>query len=166
MAAVAARADERALTTLVDRHAARLHAFLARMTGEPVEAEDLLQETWIRIARGARRFDRRRRFRPWAYGIAANLARDLHRRRRVRRERAQEAAPDPPADRTSPLERIDLGTRLARLPDRLRAVVVMRYIEGFDEAETAAALGIPRGTVKSRLHAAIRALRESEEGLR
>ncbi len=162
MTAVAARADERALATLVDRHGERLYAFLARTTGDPVEAEDLVQETWIRIARAAPRFDPRRRFRPWAYGIAANLARDLHRRRRVRRERTPEPATDPAPTTPGPVERLDLRERLARLPGRLHEVIVLRYVEGFDEAETAAALGIPRGTVKSRLHAALRALRAEE----
>ena len=157
--------DERALGLLVERYAARIHAFLARVTGDRDDADDLLQDTWMRVARGARGFDGARLVRPWIYGIAANLARDLHRRRGVRLravQRADVAAPEAaPAFR--PVERIDMRERLARLPERLREVLVLRYFDGLDEAEMAEALGIPRGTVKSRLHGALRALRQSWE---
>ena len=152
-----ARGDEQALASLIDRYAARIHAHLCRMTGDRDDADDLLQETWVRIARGARRFDRTRRVRPWLYGVASNLARDLHRRRQVR-ARAALAEPSTGAAAT-PVERIDLRERLARLPDRLREVVLLRYYGDLDEGEMAAALGIPRGTVKSRLHGAIRELK-------
>lgn len=164
MAAVA-RGDERALGVLVDRHAVRLHAFLVRAAGSRDDADDLLQDTWIRAARGASSFDPRRRARPWLYGIAANLARDLHRRRsvRVRAAHAERSEPAPePAFR--PLERIDLRAQLARLPDRLREVLMLRFYADLDEAEMAEALGIPKGTVKSRLHGALRELRRGWEG--
>jgi RNA polymerase sigma-70 factor, ECF subfamily len=165
MAAVAV-GEERALATLVGRYADRLHAFLVRVTGSREDADDLLQDTWMRVARGAPSFDPRRRARPWLYGIAANLARDLHRRRGVRLRAAQavrhEPGPEPVAFR--PIERIELRDRLARLPDRLREVLVLRFYDDLDEAEMAEALGIPRGTVKSRLHGAIRELRRGWEG--
>jgi RNA polymerase sigma-70 factor (ECF subfamily) len=165
MAAVA-RGEERALATLVGRYAERLHAFLVRVTGSRDDADDLLQDTWIRVARGAPSFDTRRRARPWLYGVAANLARDLHRRRGVRLRAAhavkQDATPEPVAFR--PIERIELRARLARLPERLREVLVLRFYDDLDEAEMAEALGIPRGTVKSRLHGAIRELRRGWEG--
>ena len=152
-----ARGDERALASLIDRYAARIHAHLCRMTGDRDDADDLLQETWVRVARGARRFDPTRRVRPWLYGVASNLARDLYRRRQVR-ARAALAEPSAAAP-AAPVEGIDLRERLARLPERLREVVLLRYYGDLDEAEMAAALGIPRGTVKSRLHGAIRELK-------
>jgi RNA polymerase sigma-70 factor (ECF subfamily) len=165
MAAIA-RGEERALAALVSRYAERLHAFLQRLCSSRDDADDLLQDTWIRVARGAPTFDRGRRAKPWLYGIAANLARDLHRRRTVRlraaHESKEELAPAAPAFR--PIERIDLRERLVRLPDRLREVLVLRFYEDLDEAEMAEALGIPRGTVKSRLHGAIRELRRGWEG--
>lgn len=158
MAAVA-RGDEGALGILVGRYGARLHAHLARLAGSADDADDLLQETWLRVARSAHAYEPGRPLRPWLYGIASNLARDLHRRRAVRGRHALERrAADPPPAR-SPLERIDLGRRLARLPDRLREVVLLRYYEDLSEAEMAEALGVPRGTVKSRLHGAIRELK-------
>jgi RNA polymerase sigma-70 factor (ECF subfamily) len=86
----------------------------------------------------------------------------------VRARTAAELPAEPPAPAPGagarPLERIALRAGLARLPERLREVVWLRYYEDLDEAQTADALGIPRGTVKSRLHDAIRALkREWEE---
>jgi RNA polymerase sigma-70 factor (ECF subfamily) len=164
MAAIA-RGDERALAALIERHAGRLHGFLARLAGDRDDADDLLQDTWVRVARGARSFDPNRKVRPWLFGIAANLARDLHRRRSVRRRAALDgstaAATGQPVFR--PLERIDLRDRVLRLPARLREVLLLRFYEGLDEAEMAEALGVPKGTVKSRLHGAIRELRRGWE---
>lgn len=157
--------DERALGSLVERYAARIHAFLTRVTGDRDDADDLLQDTWMRVARGARSFDAARLVRPWLYGIAANLARDLHRRRAVRLRAVQQGnvGAGEPAMTFRPVERIDIRERLARLPERLREVLVLRYFDGLDEAEMADALGIPRGTVKSRLHGALRELRRNWE---
>ena len=157
--------DERALASLVERYAVRIHAFLTRVTGDRDDADDLLQDTWMRVARGARGFDAPRLVRPWLYGIAVNLARDLHRRRAVRLRAVQHgnvgARESAPIFR--PVERIDMRERLTRLPERLREVLLMRYFDGLDEAEMAEALGIPRGTVKSRLHGALRELRRNWE---
>lgn len=163
MAAVA-RGDERALGALVDRHAVRIHAHLVRVCGSRDDADDLLQETWVRVARGARTHRAGSPVRPWLYGIASNLANDLWRRRAVRARAAAGALAEPTAPAPGALEGLALRQRLERLPERLREVVWLRYYAGLDEAEMAQALGIPRGTVKSRLHGAIRALKEGWEG--
>jgi RNA polymerase sigma-70 factor (ECF subfamily) len=163
MAAVA-RGDERALGILVERRSPRIHAHLARMTGSPDDAEDLLQETWLRVARGARGYQEGRPVRPWLFGIASNLARDLHRRRAVRRQASGTARPDRARPSVRPFEAIALRDRVQRLPDRLREVLWLRFYEEFSEAEIADALGVPRGTVKSRLHGAIRELKRGWEG--
>lgn len=160
MAAIAA-GDERALATLVERFAPRIHGFLVRQTGSRDDADDLLQDTWVRVARGAPGFDARRRARPWIYGIAANLARDLQRRRVVRRLAAARDAAEPASPPTfRPLERLDLRAHIERLGERHREVLALRFQDDLDEAEIAEALGIPRGTVKSRLHGALRELRK------
>ncbi|MBW2493428.1 MAG: sigma-70 family RNA polymerase sigma factor, partial [Deltaproteobacteria bacterium] len=67
--------DEAALAALIDRYAAGVHAYLLRHSGNREDADDLLQETWVRIASSAKSFDSARRFRSWLYGIATNLAR-------------------------------------------------------------------------------------------
>ena len=159
MAAVAS-GDETALTALIDRYAANVHAYLLRHCGNREDADDLLQETWVRVARSARSFDTARRFRSWIYGIATNLTRDLFRRRMTRERALRDLATHPPAaPRTDSVDRGELRERIAELPENMRAVLLLRYYEGMSEAEMAEILDIPRGTVKSRLHAALRRLR-------
>src|SRR5262245_38324723 len=155
--------DTQALTTLIDRWRAPLYAFLWRRAGDG--AGDLFQESWIRVARARDRFDRSRRFSTWLFQIANNLCRDRWRRLDARRRaldslreearasgRDHVAAPELAGDGR-------LGLRLAELPERLREVLVLRYYQDLGEAEIAEILDIPRGTVKSRLHAAVRAAR-------
>jgi RNA polymerase sigma-70 factor (ECF subfamily) len=155
--------DSQALTALIDRWRGPLYAFLWRRAGDG--ADDLFQESWIRVARARDRFDRSRRFSTWLFQIANNLCRDRWRRLDARR-RAFDAlrdetlttgrsAADPPA---LPADAA-LTRRLEALPERLREVLVLRYYQDQNEAEIAEILGIPRGTVKSRLHAAVRAAR-------
>jgi len=159
MAAVAC-GDETALATLIDRYAASVHAYLFRHSGNREDADDLLQETWVRVARSATGFDTARRFRSWIYGIATNLARDLFRRRMTRERALRDLATRPPAaPGADPVDRGRLRERIADLPENMRAVLLLRYYEGMSEAEMAEVLGIPRGTVKSRLHAALGRLR-------
>jgi RNA polymerase sigma-70 factor (ECF subfamily) len=155
--------DSHALAALIDRWRGPLYAFLWRRAGDG--ADDLFQESWIRVARARDRFDTSRRFSTWLFQIANNLCRDRWRRLDARRRaldsfreelRAtgdEASAPQLPADS-------DLVRRLERLPERLREVLVLRYYQDLGEAEVAEVLGIPRGTVKSRLHAAVRAARE------
>ncbi len=156
--------DERALAQLMQRYQAPLYGFLSRRVGSA--ADDLFQETWIRIVRARERFDTERRFAAWLYQIANNLCRDRYRRVdamrravdsfRVEDETLREtaAAPALPAGDA-------MRERVLALPDRLREVLVLRYYEDLGEEEMANVLGVPRGTIKSRLHAAVRALRES-----
>jgi RNA polymerase sigma-70 factor (ECF subfamily) len=155
--------DPQALAALIDRWRAPLYAFLWRRAGDG--ADDLFQESWIRVSRARDRFDRSRRFSTWLFQIANNLCRDRWRRLDARRRaldslrdevhtsgRDHAAAPELPSEHR--LER-----QLERLPERLREVLVLRYYQDLGEAEIAEILGIPRGTVKSRLHAAVRAAR-------
>ena len=155
--------DPQALAALIDRWRGPLYAFLWRRAGDG--ADDLFQESWIRVARARDRFDRSRRFSTWLFQIANNLCRDRWRRLDARRRALDSfeeetrvsgrdvAEPALPADTR-------LARRLEALPERLREVLVLRYYQDQSEAEIAEILGIPRGTVKSRLHAAVRAARE------
>jgi RNA polymerase sigma-70 factor (ECF subfamily) len=159
--------SERALETLVERWRAPLFGFLVRRS-PPADADDLFQETWLRVVRARRRFDPRRRFSTWLFQIANNLCRDRFRRggtaARARAALAEARASGAVAPAADPSLRIDLARRLATLPERLREVLVLRYYRDLGESEIAELLGIPAGTVKSRLHAALRALREAESG--
>ncbi len=171
---------------LVRRHAEELFRFLARFTSSTSLAEDLVQEAFLQVHQSAGEFDYSRRFKPWLFTIAANKARDLLRSRRRRptvplnaQVEASEAqgqtfldflsdVPEPP---TTGLEREEeqalVRKVLAGMPDHLREVLILSYFHRFPYKEIAAVLDIPLGTVKSRLHAAVRqfglAYREATE---
>jgi RNA polymerase sigma-70 factor (ECF subfamily) len=156
--------DERALAQLMQRYQAPLYGFLSRRVGSA--ADDVFQETWIRIVRARERFDTERRFAAWLYQIANNLCRDRYRRVDAMRraidsfrleDETLREAPRPAA----PAEGDAIRERVLALPDRLREVLVLRYYEDLGEEEMSQVLGVPRGTIKSRLHAAVKALRES-----
>lgn len=155
--------DPQALSALIDRWRGPLYAFLWRRAGDG--ADDLFQESWIRVARARDRFDRTRRFSTWLFQIANNLCRDRWRRLDARRRALDSFHQETLAggrDMVEPSLPADtkLARRLETLPERLREVLVLRYYQDQSEAEIAEILGIPRGTVKSRLHAAVRAARE------
>ena len=142
--------DQDALAELCRRYERPLYRFLARHTGGR-DVEDLYQETWLRAVRAAPRFDRSRRFSTWVFQIAVNLCRDWH-----RRPPPEPVEPDDNLASTSdaPEARIDARRLLAALPEAQRTVLLLRYYHGLSEEEAAEILGCPRGTVKSRLHAA------------
>ncbi len=161
------RGEVQAFELLFERFRGRLFGFLYRRCGDGSVAEDLLQETWFRVVRSRDRFDPRRRFSTWLFQIANNLCRDRGRRLEVERRGKQNISEamlaDAPAVRSTPVEaKLDMTGRLARLSDRLREVVVLRYFHDQSEREIARIVGIPAGTVKSRLHQAIRVMREQE----
>ncbi len=167
MAAVR-RGDEEALGILLDRYRSRLFGFLIRRIGDPSAAEDLFQETWLRVVRARERFDPDRRFSTWLFQIANNLCRDRARRRAVAGRYAEsmlEQTRNDPGRRSAPPldERLDMQRRLAALPDHLREVLLLRYYHQLGEREIAEAVGVPPGTVKSRLHSAVKALRRQME---
>jgi RNA polymerase sigma-70 factor (ECF subfamily) len=154
--------DERALEALMQRHQSALYGFLTRRVGS--HADDVFQETWIRVVRARERFDTERRFSAWLYRIANNLCRDRYRRAdamrravesfRVEDETLREEHAEPGLDASD-----GMRERVLALPDRLREVLVLRYYQDLSEEEMAHVLGVPRGTIKSRLHAAVKALR-------
>ncbi|MGQ0520479.1 MAG: RNA polymerase sigma factor [Actinomycetota bacterium] len=158
--AEAARAgDQRALDQLLRRHVDRLHALCRRILGSEADADDATQESLVAIARGlaAGRFDGRAAFGTWAYRVTANACLDELRRRGRRPgvatdeelERAAGAGASEPSSGVA--ERLDVEAALARLPVEFRAAVVLRDLCGLDYAEIADVLGIPPGTVRSRI---------------
>jgi RNA polymerase sigma factor (sigma-70 family) len=147
---------------LFDDHAPGLWRYLARQV-EPAQAEDLVAETFLTAwsARGDYRTERGTA-RAWLFGIAVNLLRRHHRvqtqQHRMSQRLSGHSLPvDQAEDRVA--ERLDARARLAglaaaiaALPDRDRDVLLLNSLGGLDTREIAAALGIPEGTVRSRLH--------------
>jgi len=158
--------DEDALAELLERYRPRLFGFLNRRM--PDAADDLFQETWLRVVRAKDSYDPTRRFSTWLFQIANNLCRDRARRRRVEEGYMQttrdQTGHDPALLKPPPLDlKLDMHRRLAALPERLREVLILRYYHQRTEPEIAEIVGIPRGTVKSRLHTAVRTLRSQGE---
>jgi RNA polymerase sigma factor (sigma-70 family) len=144
--------SEDAFEELVRVFGPRVHRFLAVRLGDERDARDALQETLIAAWQGLPRLRSVDRFWPWLAGIAANKAADVVRRRPSstnghRPELAAEVVADAAADWGGALA---VRQALDRLPDRWRDVLLLRLVLGLSEEETAAALGVRLGTVKSR----------------
>lgn len=159
--------DGTAFEELVERWQERLWRHAWRLTGDEEAAWDALQDAWIGIAGGIRRLEDPVAFPAWAYRIVSNKCRDWIRRERRRREVHEaysENIEQEKDDHCETFERCaDLKEALARLPGRDRAILALRYNEEFDTAEIAEILGVPAGTVKSRLYHARQRLRAMME---
>jgi RNA polymerase sigma-70 factor, ECF subfamily len=121
-------------------------------------AEDIAQEAFLRAIRALDRFDRRRPFAPWLHRIVVNRAIDWARARASRLESELDGG------RPAPEQRRDVGDEvmvaLAALSPEHRAVVVLRHLLGYSPGEIAEQLGLPRGTVNSRLRRGLDDLKE------
>ena len=165
--------EPEAFAMLYDRHAAPIHRFAARRLGDQM-ADDVVAETFLAAFRQRKRYDLRRAdARPWLYGIAANVM-GKHRRAEVRMFRAfARTGADPVADghadrvdsrvAAAAVQR-DLAAALAGLPAADRDVLLLIAWADLSYEETAAALRIPVGTVRSRLNRARRKVREALGG--
>ena len=162
---VAQSGDERALSELYDRYAGVIYGAGVRYLGDRTLAEDLVQDVFTAVWRGAAGFDpARASFATWMYRITRNRATDLIRRRRARVRTVGGAShPEPrEEDPTGELSRsFDVASALSRLSPTHREVLVLAYFRGLSQSEISRQTNTPLGTVKSRTTAALRALRES-----
>lgn len=160
-----AAGDRAALADLYARHQRPLFRYLCQLTGDPGLAEEVLQDTLAAAWQGAGAFERRASVRTWLFGIARRRAHDALRRRRLPAapEEALDAVADPePGPEARALRRSDLdalGAAIARLPAIHREVLVLNFVDGLRYEEIAAVVGVPVGTVRSRLNHAKRGLR-------
>jgi RNA polymerase sigma-70 factor (ECF subfamily) len=162
---VAQSGDERALSELYDRYAGLVYGAGVRYLGDRALAEDLVQEVFTAVWRGAASFDpSRASFATWVYRITRNRATDQIRRRRARvRTVGGEARPEPgEEDPAGELSRsFDVASALSRLSPPHREVLILAYFHGLSQSEISRRTSTPLGTVKSRTTAALRALRET-----
>jgi RNA polymerase sigma-70 factor (ECF subfamily) len=164
---------------LVRAYQDRLFAFSLRITGSRRDAEEAAQDAFVRAYRALRTYDSERicslALRPWLYQIALNVCRN--RLRGVRRaevsldrvmgeDEDESGSLDPPDPSEGPdlaaerdEERTHLAHLVSTLPERYRAAVVLRFVEGLSYAEVAAALDQPVGTAKANVHRGIKLLR-------
>ena len=156
----AQRGSQDAVAELFDRHWNGAYRAALLVTGDRAAAEDIAQEAFLAGAAGAAGFDLRRPLRPWLHRIVVNRAIDWSRARALRNEvgaeRAGEAAAPAVACHRAFGE--DMAAALMRLGPEQRAVVVMRYLLELHAGRDRRALGLPRGTVNSRLRRGLDAL--------
>jgi RNA polymerase sigma-70 factor (ECF subfamily) len=172
--------DPDLLDHLIEQYQYRLLRYLLFLTGNKETAEDLFQETWLRVLERGRQYDGKWEFGAWLFAIARHLVIDL-------RKRKHPQSPDPltaPGEDTKPLEVESTGDTsafellarreeseqlagaLGRLPAVYREALVLRFQEDLALEEIAEVVGAPLSTVKSRLYRGLEALRELLEGAR
>jgi RNA polymerase sigma-70 factor (ECF subfamily) len=171
--------DHASFEQLVRRYSEELYAFLARFTGNTSVAEDIVQETFLQLHVSAERFDPTRRLRSWLFTIAANKARDYLRARgrhpvlpldayaandgqdsRRFADFLQDPGELPEVQLEADEQQALVQDIVQGLPDHLREVLVLGYFHQLPYKQMAEVIGIPLGTVKSRLHAAINTFAE------
>lgn len=149
----------------IRQYGKRLYGLCLSLCADPFEADDLYQDTWLRVMRSFSQYDPSRAFEPWLTKICVNTYRNALRRvvkspllgfrSNEEKDALLCAIPAPEGADYTPLYEA-----IARLPEKLRVAVLLFYFEDMDVAAAAQAMGVPEGTVKSRLHKARKRLKE------
>ena len=170
LVAQAQKGSQEAFAALVHAHQDAVYSLCYRMTGNPAEAEDLAQESFLRFYRSLDRFRAGTPLRPWLHKITVNVCLDALRRRKetpLSLDELPEGPPPPHSPQREPTPeesclsrevRLDVQSALLHLPGDYRAVLVLRYLEDLSYQEIAAALGVPVSTVETRIFRAKRRL--------
>lgn len=169
LALLARKGDSRAFAELVNLYADKLYQLAFRLTGNRQEAEDVVQETFLRVYKHLDRYDEKLKFSTWIYRIASNLCIDrLRKRRNVYSLDAQSAEHEDldgysmlPGDERTPESEVLLSETqemvhraIESLPLKYKSVVVLRYLQDLSLQEIAEVLDMPVTTVKTRVHRA------------
>lgn len=165
-----AKGGDSALNALMERHGEKLFHYLIRQLGNEQDAEDLAQETFVRVYQNREKFDARQKFATWLYTIATNLCRDRLRYRSRHPEVSLEAKGDEsemslgdtvPAEHPSPAEEVARAENaeavrraIATLPEELRTALILFEYEAQSHAEIAAILKCSAKAVETRLYRA------------
>jgi RNA polymerase sigma-70 factor (ECF subfamily) len=159
--------DGRAFHQLVDRHSDRLYRVAMSLVGNATDAEDVLQEALAGAFRSARRFEGRSSVLSWLTRIVVTQAAKFWRTRKGRRDISLQADLDQPSSGggTAAVDaKLDLNACLLQLSQEHREVLVLREIDGMAYEEMAEVLGVPRGTIESRLFRARAELKKKLKG--
>lgn len=151
--------DERAFRALYRRHTPRLYQLVFRLVESEQDAEDIVQETWIRATEAAVNFRWESGFPTWLTGIAINRFKELLRKRNRWPTLGLDQVAEPESRSEHVGERIDLERALSLLPIGYRTVLMLHDLEGYRHEEIAEQLGIAPGTSKSQLFHARRYVR-------
>jgi len=172
------RGDEQGFHRLFLRYRGPLVHYLFRFTGDRAVSEELMQETFLRLCRGARRYEPRTAFRTWLYQIATNVGRNEVRRREysVRKEPLTDLTPQKQGGGRDGRSQTDSGSpeglaearqteeivqmALSRMPEKQRAALLLSRHHGLSYQEIADTMGLRVGAVKSLIHRATETLRK------
>jgi RNA polymerase sigma-70 factor (ECF subfamily) len=177
LAAYRETGDRTLFNQLMSRYQREIYSYLRRYIGSTEMAEDAFQGTFLQVHLKCHQFDRTRRFRPWLYAIATNQAIDVQRRNKRHRMVSLDRTPNDSEQRNSSWAEKLVGGALdplaaaskqengawmqqsiMTLGEPMQQVIQLVYYQGLKYREAADVLGIPVGTVKSRLHAAVQRL--------
>lgn len=169
------KGDQSAFSDIVNLYQHKLYQVCFRMLGNKQEAEDIAQEAFVRAYINLHTYDQKRKFSTWLYRIATNLCIDRIRKKKPDYYLDAEVAGTDGLDMYSHIasteklpdetvEQMELQDRIqyeiSRLPDKYRAVIVLKYIEDLSLQEISEILDLPLGTVKTRIHRGREALRK------
>jgi len=162
--------DPSAMDEIVDEYKSPLFAFILRMTGNHAAAEDVFQETWLRVVRYIDAFRGDSKFSTWLFQIALNLCRDAERKKRKWKhepidDHIQTLSVEPDIDPVQMMRARQVRKMVSELPVKMREVIVLRYYHDMSDREIAGIIGCPEGTVKSRFYKASEILRKKWEWL-
>lgn len=160
--------DKKAFTALVDRYRDRIVSYAYRMVGSSELAQDVAQEAFVRVYKSAGTFRDDGRFSPWLYKIASNVCLSERSKRAKEAlnvdydtlEDTHESGDDVEGQVMTAMTSEQLSRGMAKLTAQHKTVLVMHVYQGLTYVEIGESLGIPTGTVKSRLFYAIRKLRD------
>lgn len=151
------------------KHGKRLYGLCITLCADSFDADDLYQETWLKVLKKYEQYDPSKPFEAWLTRICVNTYRDFLRRKKKNPVFENFASNE---EKTAALENVheiekkdfsDLHNAINSLPEKLRITVILYYFHDLNQAQTAIALGVPQGTVKSRLSKAKKLLREELE---
>lgn len=159
------RGEVEGFNLLVKNYKVRLFSLLYRLVGNKEEAEDILQETFLRVYRQKESYDFNYSFSTWIYTIALNLCRNLYKRKKKIRFLGMDSLvnhPDPNSENHGNRNRLSLILEgaISSLPFKYRTVFLLRDIDQLSYEEVASTLSLPLGTVKSRVNRARRILQK------
>ena len=175
--------DVRAFEVLVSRHRKPIYNFILRFVHDSAQAEDIMQDTFVRVIKSAEAYERQAKFTTWLYTIARNLCVDASRRGKHRKAASLDA-PIGDDDGASLIDmvsdgkdgadrqaidgelRVRMQKAIASLPDEQREIFILREVADLQFNEIAKVVGCPENTVKSRMRYALEKLREALEEYR
>jgi RNA polymerase sigma-70 factor (ECF subfamily) len=162
----AAAGDQTAFVDIVQLFQLPVWRFLTRLLNDATLAEDITQDTFVRVHRSLRTFDGRSRFSTWVFGIARNAGLDAIRRQQ-RRPQVVGEIPSEMATSADVGARFEIESALAALPDRQREALLLVEVLGLTYREASSLVSVAEGTIKSRVYyARLQLHRWMEEGVR